>query len=187
MSKSTTRYISTLVLGIIIIWTVFSYNSLVTANLAVDNSWAQVESQYQRRFDLIPNLVSSVQGVMSQEKEVFGKLADARSHYAGATTVNQKAEAAGKVEASLARLLVITENYPQLKSSENVSLLMAELSGTENRVAVERVRFNNAVTLYNTKVATFPGNIFAKLFSFKNRPLFKADFSAEKAPVIKLK
>ena len=117
-----------------------TYNKLITANEAIDNQWAQVETQYQRRFDLIPNLVASVKGVMTQEQKIFGDIADARTRYTSASGANQKAEAATQVEGSLSRLIAIMENYPVLKSSENVQTLMAQLEGTENRISVERKR-----------------------------------------------
>jgi LemA protein len=184
------KYSLFIILGVIVavfIWVGTSYNAIVKAGLDVDTKWAQVESQYQRRIDLIPNLVASVQGIMKQEKDVFSALADARSHYAGATNTDAKAKAAGEVEGALSRLLVISENYPQLKSSENVSSLMAELAGTENRVAVERMRFNESVTSYNTLVVTFPGTIIASIFHFQKRNFFEAEKGAEKAPVVNLK
>ncbi|HCJ45912.1 MAG TPA: LemA family protein, partial [Candidatus Moranbacteria bacterium] len=114
-----------------------TYNRLITTNETISSQWAQVETQYQRRFDLIPSLVESVKGVMIQEQKIFGELAEARAHYAGAGSSNQKAEAATQVEGSFARLLAIMENYPQLKSYENVQTLMAQLEGTENRISVE--------------------------------------------------
>lgn len=178
-----------IVLIIIIIsglWLVSAYNTLVTLNESVDNQWAQVETQYQRRLDLIPNLVESVKGIMKQEQDVFGKLALARTHYAGAATVDEKARAAGEVESALGRLLVIMENYPQLKSSENVTTLMVQLEGTENRVSVERGRFNDAVKMYNLKVKQFPGSIFAAIFGFSERSYFTADTGAAQAPKVSL-
>ncbi|MEW6610886.1 MAG: LemA family protein [Patescibacteria group bacterium] len=176
-----------LILAIVVILTaggVSVYNRLVTASQAIDSQWAQVETQYQRRFDLIPNLVESVKGIFEQEQEVFGKLADARSRYAGATTVDQKAQAAGEVESALARLLVVVENYPQLRSAENVTALMDELAGTENRVAVERGRFNEKVRDYNTMILRFPTNLFARVFGFNARTYFEATTGAETAPQV---
>lgn len=172
---------------ILVLWVWSSYNSLVKGNIAADGAWAQVENQYQRRLELIPNLVASVQGIMTQEKDVFLGLAEKRTRYAGATTVNEKARAAGELESSLSRLLVVMENYPQLSSSQNMRDLQAELSGTENRVAVERMRFNEAVIAYNTRIITFPGNIIAKIFSFTPRELFKAAPEASKAPPVQFK
>lgn len=162
------------------------YNKMITANEAVDNQWAQVETQYQRRFDLIPNLVESVKGAMQQEQKVFGDLAEARTRYAGAKTVNEKAEAAGQVESALARLLVVMENYPQLKSVDTVQTLMAQLEGTENRVAVERGRFNELTRDYNTRVTQLPGKFIAPMFGFSTKAYFEAAAGAEKAPKVEL-
>lgn len=171
---------------IIGVWLTSSYNSMVKANLAVDTQWAQVETQYQRRIDLIPSLVGAVKGIMKQETTVFTAIADARQGYAGARTVNEKAVAAGQLEGALARLLVITENYPQLRSIEAVTNLQTQLEGTENRVSVERTRFNDIVGTFNTQVITFPGNIVAKIFGFEKRAFFKSAETAEKAPVVDL-
>jgi len=161
-----------------------SYNSFVSLNTAVDVQWAQVESQFQRRFDLIPNLVASVQGIMKQEKDVFGAISEARTRYAGAQSVNEKAAAASQVEGALGRLLVIMENYPQLTSGATVRDLMTQLEGTENRISVERQRYNDAVGVLNIKVQRFPSNIAAGIFGFDARELFKAAAGAENAPKV---
>jgi len=160
------------------------YNKMVTANEGVDNMWAQVETQYQRRFDLIPNLVSSVKGAMAQEQKVFGDLADARTKYSGATTINEKAEAATQVESALGRLLVIMENYPQLKSIETVQTLMAQLEGTENRISVERKRFNDAARDFNVMVKRIPAKWFASMFGFSEKAYFDAAAGSENAPAV---
>lgn len=170
---------------IIIVWVGGSYNSLVTANEKVTTQWAQVETTYQRRFDLIPNLVESVKGAMTQEKEVFTALADARSKYSGATSPEAKAAAANQVETALSRLLVVVENYPQLKSVDVVQGLMAELAGSENRVNVERIRYNDAVNTFNVKTKRFPSSIVASVFGFDERTYFKSDEAAAKAPQVK--
>lgn len=175
-----------IILALMALWVFSSYNSMVKANIAVDTQWAQVEAQYQRRFDLIPGLVASVKGIFNQEKEIFTAIANARQGYAGAKTVNEKAVAAGNLEGALGRLLVITENYPQLNSNETVKNLMTQLEGTENRVSVERTRFNDIVGAFNTSIATFPSNLIASLFGFEKRPLFKAVDQAENAPVFDL-
>lgn len=177
-----------MVIGIIVVLVVLygwsKYNTLVKANIAVDTQWAQVESQYQRRFDLIPNLVNSVKGAMKQEQAVFDAIAQARTQYAGATTPEAQAAAANQVEGSLARLLVVMENYPQLKSVDTVQSLIAELSGTENRIAVERMRYNDMVASYNTSVQTFPGSIVAALAGFHARTLFQAQAGASTPPTV---
>lgn len=168
------------------LWAISAYNGLVTGNQSVDAQWAQVETQYQRRFDLIPNLVESVKGVLKQEQTIFKDIADARSRYAGATTVDEKSAAATSVESSLGRLLVIMENYPELKSDTTVVRLMDELAGTENRISVERRRFNETVSEYNLKVIRFPGSLLANLFGFKQRQFFQAQDGADTAPSVKL-
>ena len=162
------------------------YNKMVTKTQAVDGQWAQVETQYQRRFDLIPNLVSSVEGIMKQEQEVFGQLADARTKYGNAGTVSEKVEAATGVESALSRLLVVMENYPELRSSANVAQLMDELSGTENRVSVERRRFNDLVKDYNINIKKFPANLAASMFGFSERAFFEAVESAQEAPKVEI-
>jgi len=164
-------------------WT--TYNKMVTANEGVDNMWAQVETQYQRRFDLIPNLVESVKGAMGQEQKVFGDLAEARTRYAGATTVNEKAEAATQVEGALGRLLVIMENYPQLKSVETVQTLMVQLEGTENRISVERKRFNDAARDFNVMVKRVPAKWLAAMFGFSEKVYFESAAGSENAPAVK--
>ncbi|MCL5291741.1 MAG: LemA family protein, partial [Actinobacteria bacterium] len=135
------------------------YNSFITKQQAVDNQWAQVETQYQRRFDLIPNLVNATKGMLKQEQKVFGDIAQARKGYAGAQTTDQKVAAANRMESALGRLLVIVENYPQLRSSQNIQDLTAQLEGTENRISVERRRYNDEVQAYDTAVKRFPGVI----------------------------
>jgi len=160
------------------------YNGLVGLEESVSSQWAQVETQYQRRFDLIPNLVESVKGMMEQEQEVFGKIADARTRYAGAATIEEKVEAVNQVESALARLLVIMENYPELKSAENVQTLMVQLEGTENRISVERKRFNDVVKVFNVMVRKFPANLLANLFGFTQKLYFESQLGAEQTPQV---
>jgi LemA protein len=160
------------------------YNGLVTKSQAIDGQWAQVETQYQRRFDLIPNLVNSVKGIMKQEQTVFDAIAQARTQYGSATTVDAKAAAAGQVETALGRLLAIVENYPELKSSQNVTALMDELAGTENRISVERRRYNDLVRDYNTQIKTFPTNMLAGMFGFTEKAYFQSVTGANQAPKV---
>lgn len=162
------------------------YNNLVAKTQAVEGQWAQVETQYQRRFDLIPNLVKSVEGIMTQEQAVFGQIAEARTRYSGAATVEEKVKAAGEVETALGRLLVVLENYPELRSAENVSQLMDELAGTENRVAVERRRYNELVQDYNTTIKKFPANLIAGTFGFNVRSFFESAEGTEQAPEVEI-
>lgn len=163
-----------------------TYNRLISANEAISNQWAQVETQYQRRFDLIPNLVESVKGVMAQEEKIFGDLAEARSNYANALDANQKAEAATQVEGSLSRLIAIMENYPDLKSSENVQTLMAQLEGTENRISVERKRYNDEVKNFNITIKRFPTNLIANQLGYSVKNYFEAEAGTEVAPKVDL-
>ncbi|AKM79505.1 MAG: LemA protein [Candidatus Beckwithbacteria bacterium GW2011_GWB1_47_15] len=165
---------------------VSTYNSLVAKTQNIDNQWAQVETQYQRRFDLIPNLVNSVKGIFTQEQEVFGAIAEARTRYSGAGTIDAKAQAATDLESALGRLLVIVENYPQLQSNTAVLSLMDELAGTENRVSVERKRYNDQVRDYNTTIKRFPTNLIANSFNFDARAYFEATPEAEQAPQVDL-
>ena len=177
-------YIILAVVIVIGLYTVVTYNSLVNLNITADTQWKQVETQYQRRFDLIPNLVESVKGAMKQEQAVFNAIAEARTRYSGASTANDKALAAGQVESALGRLLVVMENYPTLKSSEAVQSLMTQLEGTENRVSVERMRFNESIKSYNLKVIKFPSSMVASIFGFGEREYFNAVSGAEKAPAV---
>jgi LemA protein len=142
------------------------YNSLVGMKADVDNRWAQVDNQLKRRADLIGNLVNTVKGGMIQEQEVFGRIADARAAMSGAKTPGQSIEAARGMDSAIGRLLVVIENYPQLKSLDAVQQLMSEVAGTENRLATERMRYNDTVRDYNVKVRSFPSNIFAGMFNF---------------------
>lgn len=179
-----------IIIGVVIllvggyIWS--TYNRLISANEAIDNQWAQVETQYQRRFDLIPNLVESVKGVMSQEQKIFGELADARSRYTGASDASQKAEAATQVEGALSRLIVIMENYPELKSAENVQTLMAQLEGTENRISVERKRYNDVIQNFNVTIKRFPTNLVANQLGYSAKNYFEAEAGTETASKVDL-
>jgi len=159
-----------------------SYNTFVGQEEAIKAQWAQVENQLQRRNDLIPNLVETVKGTALQEQEVFGRIADSRAKLAGATTPEQRMQAANEQSTALARLLVVVENYPDLRSNESFNRLMDELSGTENRLAVERMRYNERVQAYNTSRRQFPSNVTASLFGFKEYPLFDAPKEAESVP-----
>lgn len=184
MLKNKTLWIIVGVLFLIGVYVVSTYNGLISKNNQADGQWAQVESQYQRRFDLIPNLIASVQGAMKQETTVFTALANARASYAGARTVNDKVIAAQGVDSALARLLAISENYPQLKSIDTVNNLMSQLEGTENRIAVERMRYNEIVKDYNLKTKTFPSSVISNMFSFDPREYFKSVTGSEAAPKV---
>jgi LemA protein len=159
-----------------------SYNRFVGQEEAIKAQWAQVENQLQRRNDLIPNLVETTKGIAQQERDVFGQIAESRARLSGAQTPEQTIQAANEQSTALARLLVIVENYPQLRSNEQFARLMDELSGTENRIAVERMRYNERVQQYNTSRRQFPSNITAGIFGFKEYPLFDAPPEAERVP-----
>jgi LemA protein len=167
-----------------------SYNRFVGQEEAIKTQWAQVENQMQRRNDLIPNLVESVKGVAQQERDVFGQIAEARAKLSGANSAapgvptDQKIQASNEMSGALSRLLVVVENYPQLRSNESFNRLMDELSGTENRIAVERMRYNERVQEYNTSRRRFPANVTAGIFGFKEYPLFNAPPEAEKVPKV---
>lgn len=182
------------VIAVIAIYGVSSYNSMVSQEEAVGTAWSNVENQYQRRADLIPNLVNSVKGYAAHEKETFDAVVSARAK-ATQTTVSiddltpEKMEAyqraQGEVGSALSRLLAVTENYPELKANENFQTLQAQLEGTENRISVERRNFNDVARAYNTSIRRFPKNIFAGMFGFEKRPYFEAQEGAEKAPEVK--
>ncbi len=161
------------------------YNRLVSLREGVDEKWAQVETQLQRRLDLIPNLVETVKGYAAHEKEVFENIAAARAKLSGAKTREEIIEGNRELEGALARLLAIVENYPQLKANETFNRLMDELAGTENRIAVARMRYNETVRDYNMTIKKFPTNIIANMFGFREQPYFEAQKGAEEAPKVK--
>ncbi|MCD6086360.1 MAG: LemA family protein [Candidatus Hydrothermae bacterium] len=161
------------------------YNRLVSLREGVDEKWAQVETQLQRRLDLIPNLVETVKGYAAHEKEVFENIAAARAKLSGAKTREEIMEGNRELEGALARLLAIVENYPQLKANETFNRLMDELAGTENRIAVARMRYNETVRDYNMTIKKFPTNIIANMFGFREQPYFEAQKGAEEAPKVK--
>jgi LemA protein len=159
-----------------------SYNKFTAQEEAIKAQWSQVENQLQRRNDLIPNLVETVRGYAKQETTVFQAIADARAKMAGAQTPSEKMAAANAETSALGRLFVVVENYPQLRSDAAFARLMDELSGTENRLATERMRYNDRVREFNTMRRQFPSNITARLFSFKEYPYFEAPADARAVP-----
>ena len=172
-----------LIVGAMFIWGL--YNNLVTQDQQVQGAWAQVQNVLQRRADLIPNLVETVKGYATHEKEVFEAVAEARSRLAGATSPAEAAAANAGMTSALGRLIAIAENYPNLKANENFIRLQDELAGTENRIAVERMRYNDAVRLYNTSIKRFPTRMFAVMFGFKDREYFEAGPEAQQVPKVK--
>ena len=172
-----------LVIGLIAFgWIQGTYNRMVVMDEQVNTSWAQVETVLQRRYDLIPNLVETVKGYATHEQEVFIRVTEAHSRVGGATTPESRIEAEGELTQALSRMLLVVENYPLLKANENFIRLMDELAGTENRISVERQRYNESVQTYNQYIRQFPQNILAGMFSFERRPFFEAPVEAEQAP-----
>ena len=192
MKKSTIILIA--VIAIAAIWGISAYNGLVKMDESVSTAWSNVENQYQRRADLIPNLVNTVKGYAAHEKETFEAVVSARSKATQMTVdpenltpekLQEYQKAQGEIGAALGRLLAITENYPELKANENFKELQAQLEGTENRISVERRNFNEVARTYNTSIRTFPKSILAGMFGFDKRPYFEAEEGANKAPEVK--
>jgi LemA protein len=161
-----------------------SYNQFSTQDEAINAQWAQVQNQLQRRNDLIPNLVETVKGFAAHEQQAIQAVADSRARLAGAKTPEETIQAANQQSSALARLLAVVENYPNLKANEQFNRLMDELSGTENRIAVERMRYNEKVQEYNAGRRRFPANVTAKMFGFKEHPYFQVPPEATKAPTV---
>ena len=176
-------WIVLIALVLIVIFLIAMYNGLVRLKVQCDNAWADIDVQLKRRYDLIPNLVETVKGYAKQEQTVFGDIAKARSALLSAGSPQQKIAANGQLDSALGRLLVIVENYPQLKSNENFLRLQDELAGTENRIAVERKRYNDTLRDYNTYVQQFPNSIFAGFAGFKpNEAYFEASPGSREVP-----
>ena len=192
MKKSTIGLI--VVICAIAIWLISSYNGMVKMDEEVSSAWSNVENQYQRRADLIPNLVNVVKGYASHEKETFEAVVSARSKATQVTVdpenltpekLQEYQKAQGELGATLGRLLAITESYPELKANENFKELQAQLEGTENRISVERRNFNEIARNYNSSIRSFPRSIIAGMFGFETRPYFEAEEGANKAPEVK--
>ncbi len=184
------------IIGLMMVgWVTGMYNSLVKLDEGVNQAWAQVQNQYQRRLDLIPNLVETVKGYATHEKDVFTQVADARASVGklevtpevlnNPQTFQRFQQAQGELSSALSRLMAVAENYPQLKANENFLQLQSQLEGTENRISTERRRFNEVVQEYNVRVRTFPTSIFAGMFGFGQKQYFQSEPGAEKAPKVK--
>ncbi len=189
MKKSTIGLI--VALAAVAMWAISAYNGMVKLDEAVSTSWSNVENQYQRRADLIPNLVNTVKGYASHEKETFEAVVAARTKATQMTVdadnltpekLQEFQKAQGEVGAALSRLLAITEAYPELKANQNFLELQAQLEGTENRISVERKNFNETARTFNTSIRTFPRSLLAGIFGFEKRPYFEAEEGANKAP-----
>lgn len=187
MKKFSPLTIGIVIVVILLLWLVTSYNGLVTGRTNVQNQWAQVETQYQRRVDLVPNLVSTVKGAANFEQQTFVQVTEARSAFAQAKSVGDRGQviaAAGNFDAALSRLLVTVEAYPQLQATQAFRDLMTQLEGTENRIAVARKDYNDAVAAYNVRVLRFPGKLAAILFGFDPEKSFEAQPGSDVAPVV---
>jgi len=172
---------------VIAVYSLFAgnYNKFVKMDVGIKAAWSQVENQLQRRYDLIPNLVETVKGYAKQEKDVLVEVTNARSRVGGAGTVPDKIAANNELSGALSRLMVVVERYPDLKSNQNFLKLQDELAGTENRIAVERMRYNEAVKIYNETIRSFPANMIAGMFGFKDAAFFEAPKEAKAAPKVK--
>lgn len=170
---------------IVVISAVSTYNSLARKEVKVDQSWAEIDNQLKRRSDLIPNLVETVKGYATHEKELFENIANARTKLAGSATIPDKINAANELSGFLGRLLAISENYPQLRASENFMKLQDELAGTENRIAVSRTRYNQAVTDFNTAIRVFPSNIMAGMLGYQKKTFFEVPEESKEVPTVK--
>ena len=181
------------IVAVVLVWGVSTYNGLVSKDEQVASAWANVETVYQRRADLIPNLVNTVKGYAAHESETLAQVTEARAKSTSmtidpstATPVQMEAwmRAQGEVGSALGRLIAISENYPELKADKNFLELQKQLEGTENRISTERRKYNETVRLYNTKIRRFPTNLIAGMFGFEKRVMFEAQEGAEVAPVV---
>ncbi|MBI4633979.1 MAG: LemA family protein [Deltaproteobacteria bacterium] len=190
MSAGKRNLIIGLLIFLVIAFSLYSffkgnYNTFVTLDEAVKASWAQVENQLQRRYDLIPNLVETVKGYAKQEKDVLIEVTNARAKVGGAGTIPDKINANNQLTGALSRLLVVVERYPDLKSNQNFMRLQDELAGTENRIAVERRRYNESVQTFNVAIRSFPANLLAGMFGFRQAAFFEVPAAAKAAPQVK--
>lgn len=172
------------ILLLFILWGAGSYNSLVGYRESVNNQSSNISTQLQRRADLIPNLVNTVKGYASHESEIMNNLTESRAKLTGATTMEEKAQADSQLTSAISRLLMVVENYPNLKADSQFTSLMDELSGTENRITVARKDYNEAVKTYNQKIKTFPTMVFASIFGFSQADYFEADEGSKAVPQV---
>lgn len=179
-------YVIIAIVILLVLMSVGYYNSFTTKSTGIEGQWQQVEVQYQRRVDLIPNLVNAVKGAQLQEQKIINAVTESREKYVSATTPENQVKAANELEGSLGRLIAIFENYPQIRSNENILRLQDELAGTENRVAVERRRYNELVQEYNRSIRVLPGKLFAGIFNFDPKTYFEAEPGSSQAPEVNL-
>ncbi|OQA48963.1 MAG: LemA family protein [Bacteroidetes bacterium ADurb.Bin302] len=179
------------VVAVIVVWIFSSYNGMITMEESVNSAWSQVENQYQRRMDLVPNLVNTVKGYAAHEEGTLTAVVEARAKATNLTVDINDAESLakyqetqGELSKAMSRLMMITENYPDLKANQNFLQLQAQLEGTENRISTERKRFNEAVQSFNTKIRRFPNSLIAGIFGFAQKPYFEADQAASVAPTV---
>ncbi len=161
-----------IILVVIVVWAIAAYNGLVRKKFRAENAWSQIDVQLQRRFDLVPNLVNCVKGYMKHEEEVLTKVTELRTAWAGATSVDEKVDLDNQLSSSLKTIMAVSENYPDLKASQNFSELQEELRNTENKISYSRQFYNDSVTMYNTALAVFPTSIIASMFGFKPQTVF---------------
>ena len=178
-------WIILIIIVLIIAFIISTYNGLVQSKMKVDNAWSQIDVQLQRRFDLIPNFVETVKGYMKHEQETFEKITALRSSWANAKSVSEKAQIDNELSGTLKTIMAVSENYPDLKANQNFSELQEELRSTENKISYSRQFYNDAVTMYNTRLETFPSNLVASVFNFKAETLFEAE-SAEARKNVKV-
>ncbi len=164
---------------LLVLWYVGTYNSLIKLNEDINNKWAQVETQYQRRVDLIPNLVNTVKGAANFEKSTLEEITRLRSQWQSSTDLEQRVQTANQIESTLSRLLLVAENYPQLTATQNFQSLQDELANTENKIAVERGRYNDAIRSFNARIKTFPSSIVARNLGYNDRPYFESKPGSE--------
>jgi LemA protein len=183
-----TTILTVIIIAILVIvfglWFISMRNSLVKLDESINASWSEIDNQLQRRSDLIPNLVATVKGYAQQEERIFTQIAEARSKLAGSRTVQEKTQAYNEMESALSRLLVVVENYPNLKSDKNFIRLQDELAGTENRITVARKRYDDSVRRYNTRIRTFPASSIARRQGFEKREYFEIEESAKDVPKV---
>lgn len=173
-------FLPLIIIGVVLVWVIMKYNSLVTLKNQVANGWKQIDVQLKRRHDLIPNLVNTVKGYMEFEQDTLRQVIEARNAAVSATGVAESAAKEGDLTRALSRLFALTENYPNLKANENVSQLMEELTSTENKVGFARQFYNDIATSFNISQETFPGNMIANMFNFKRVELFQVEHPSER-------